>query len=67
MKYVLDFYLLGVVFTMLSIFVRLIESLGGGLIYGRVYCLEGPGLLESTSQNIYAPKHLPGYPTKAAQ
>lgn len=29
MKYVLDFYLLGVVFTMLSIFVRLIESLGG--------------------------------------
>ena len=29
MKYVLDFYLLGVVFTMLSIVVRLIESLGG--------------------------------------
>ncbi|CAO2578574.1 Hypoxia-inducible lipid droplet-associated protein [Lemmus lemmus] len=29
MKYMLGFYLLGVMFTLLSIFVRLIESLGG--------------------------------------
>ncbi|XP_016045129.1 hypoxia-inducible lipid droplet-associated protein [Erinaceus europaeus] len=64
MKNVLNLYLLGVVLTVLSLFVRLMESLGG--------LLDGPAPGDSwTTRGQLAsaepPKGLPDHPSRAVQ
>ncbi|KAM7121722.1 LOW QUALITY PROTEIN: hypoxia-inducible lipid droplet-associated protein [Molossus nigricans] len=60
MKHVLNLYLLGVVLTLLSIFVRLMESLGG--LLGN----PSPGSSWTTRGHLAStePKSLPEHPSR---
>ncbi|KAL2777642.1 hypoxia-inducible lipid droplet-associated protein [Daubentonia madagascariensis] len=63
MKHVLNLYLLGVVLTLLSIFVRLMESLGGLLN-------PSPGSSWTTRNqlaNTEPPRGLPDHPSRGVQ
>lgn len=64
MKYMLNLYVLGVVLTLLSIFVRLMESLGGLLetpLPGSSWITRGQ------LANTQPPKGLPDHPSRGVQ
>ncbi|CAH6778370.1 Hilpda [Phodopus roborovskii] len=64
MKYMLNLYLLGIVLTLLSIFVRLMESLGGLLESP----LPGsPWVTRGQLANTEPPKGLPDHPSRGVQ
>lgn len=64
MKYMLNLYLLGVVLTLLSIFVRLMESVGG-LLESPVP--GSPWIARGQLANTEPPKGLPDHPSGGVQ
>ena len=64
MKYMLNLYLLGVMLTLLSIFVRLMESVGGSLVSP---VPGSPWIARGQLANTEPPKGLPDHPSGGVQ
>ncbi|EHB08660.1 Hypoxia-inducible gene 2 protein [Heterocephalus glaber] len=64
MKYILSLYLLGVVLTLLSVFVRLMESLEGLL---ESPLPVSPWAIRGHLANTELPKGLPDHPSRGVQ